>query len=219
MVVMVVSLNGCKSEPIPLTHGVPQGSVGGPLLFSIYLLGLKKILQRHDIKYHCYADDIQLYISFSPNQVDSLHAVHKLESCVEDIRVWMSSHSLKLNDEKSQFLCIGSKAQLSKITVPSIKIGDVTISALESCRNLGIIFDSTMSMSAHISSVCKSVRYYLRNLGIIRKYLTRSATEKIVHVFISSRLDFGNAHFFQLPQSQLNKVTKITKCRCSFNYA
>ena len=205
----IVCVNGCKSEPIPLTHGVPQGSVGGPLLFSIYLLGLKKILQRHDIKYHCYADDIQLYISFSPNQVDSLHAVRKLESCVEDIRVWMSSHSLKLNDEKSQFLYIGSKAQLSKIKVPSIKIGDVTISALESCRNLGIIFDSTMSMSAHISSVCKSVRYYLRNLGIIRKYLTRSATEKIVHAFISSRLDFGNAHFFQLPQSQLTRLQRL----------
>ena len=215
----IVCVNGCKSELIPLTHGVPQGSVGGPLLFSIYLLGLKKILQRHDIKYHCYADDIQLYISFSPNQVDSLNAVRKLESCVEDIRVWMSSHSLKLNDEKSQFLCIGSKAQLSKIKVPSIKIGDVTISALESCRNLGIIFDSTMSMSAHISSVCKSVRYYLRNLGIIRKYLTRSATEKIVHAFISSRLDFGNAHFFPATPISTYKVTKITKCRCSFNYA
>ena len=115
----------------------------------------------------------------------------------------------KLNDEKSQFLCIGSKAQLSKITVPSIKIGDVTISALESCRNLGIILDSTMSMSAHISSVCKSVRYYLRNLGIIRKYLTRSATEKIVHALISSRLDFGNAHFFQLPQSQLTRLQRL----------
>ena len=96
-----------------------------------------------------------------------------------------------------------------KIKVPSIKIGDVTISALESCRNLGIIFDSTMSMSAHISSVCKSVRYYLRNLGIIRKYLTRSATEKIVHAFISSRLDFGNAHFFQLPQSQLTRLQRL----------
>ena len=64
-------------------------------------------------------------------------------------------------------------------------------------------------MSAHISSVCKSVRYYLRNLGIIRKYLTRSATEKIVHAFISSRLDFGNAHFFQLPQSQLTRLQRL----------
>lgn len=66
-----------------------------------------------------------------------------------------------------------------------------------------------MSMSVHISAVCKSVRYHLHNLGIIRKYLTRSATEKIVHALISSRLDFGNALLFQLPQSQLSLLQKL----------
>ena len=55
-------------------------------------------------------------------------------------------------------------------------------------------------MSAHISSVCKSVRYYLRNLGILPEIFDLvQLLKKIVHAFISSRFDFGNAHFFQLP--------------------
>ena len=121
----------------------------------------------------------------------------------------MYSSSLKLNDEKSEFLCIGSVVHLSKVQIPSINIGNIAVAPSTTFRNLGVTFDSSMFMSAHISFVCKSVRYYLRNLGFIRKYLTRPATEKIVHAFISSRLDFGNAHFFQLPQSQLTRLQKL----------
>ena len=116
---------------------------------------------------------------------------------------------IKLNDDKSEFLCVGSVSQLSKISLPSIKISNVDIAPSAAFRNLGVIFYSSMVMSAHISPVCKSVRYYVRNLGFIRKYLTRSATEKIVHAFISSRLDFGNVHFFQLPQNQLTRLQRL----------
>jgi hypothetical protein len=69
-----------------------------------------------------------------------------------------------------------------------------------SCRNLGITFDCTLSMSGHIYNVCKSVRYQLRNVGLIRKYPTRPATEKIVHALISSRLDFETVFFFTYPK-------------------
>ena len=66
----VVFFGGRHSEALSkdqkLSFGVPQGSVGGPTLFSIYLSSIKSILQRHSVKYHCYADDIQLYVSFPP---------------------------------------------------------------------------------------------------------------------------------------------------------
>ncbi len=194
---------------MPVTCGVPQGSVGGPTLFSIYLSGIKSILQRHSVKYHCYADDIQLYVSFPPSQSQALCSIHNLESCVEDICSWLSLYSLKLNCAKSEFLLFGSKVQLDKINVTSFKIADSVIPLSHSCRNLGITFDCTMSMSAHISNMCKSVRYQLRNVGLIRKYLTRPATEKIVHALISSRLDFGNGLLFHLPQTQLSKLQKL----------
>ena len=61
----------------------------------------------------------------------------------------------------------------------SVSGNDIPLS--NSCRNLGVIFYSQMSMSKQTTSICKSVRYQLRNIGFIRKYLTRSATEKLVH--------------------------------------
>ena len=64
-------------------------------------------------------------------------------------------------------------------------------------------------MSAQIQNVSKSVRYQLRNLGFIRKYLNRSATEKITHALITSRLDFGNALLFSLPHNLLAKLQKL----------
>ena len=105
---------------MPLNCGVPQGSVGGPTLFSMYLIGLGHILRQHKINYHIYADDIQLYVSFKPNQADALHALSQLENGMNDVHSWLNSHSLKLNSAKSEFLLFGSKTQLSKIDINSI---------------------------------------------------------------------------------------------------
>ena len=205
----IVRINGCKSNPMRLTCGVPQGSVGGPTLFSIYLLGLKRILRCHSVHYHLYADDIQLYVSFKPNQTDAVDAIRNLEACINDVSVWMNSHSLKLNNTKSEFVLFGSKVHLSEININSIVVQDAVIKVSDSCRNLGVMMDATMSMSSQISSICKSVWYQLRNLGFIRKYLTQSAAEKIVHALISSRLDFGNALLFNLPQTKLAQIQRL----------
>ena len=205
----MVCINGSKSEALPLICGVPQGSVGGPILFSIYLTGLRQVLLKHGIKYHIYADDIQFMISFNSNQLAAESAIHRLECCMVDVHNWLTSHSLKLNSAKCEFLLFGSKIQLSKIHIDSVSFSDLTVNLSNSCRNLGIIFDSNMTMSNHISLVCRSVRYQLRNIGFIRKYLSRTATEKLVHALISSRLDFGNALLFNLPQNQLLKLQKL----------
>ena len=102
-----------------------------------------------------------------------------------------------------------SKVNLSKLDINSIVIPDTVIGVSDSCRNLGVMLDSTMTMSSQISSICKSVWYQLRNLGFIRKYMTRSAAEKIVHALISSRLDFGNALLYNLPQTKLAKIQRL----------
>ena len=66
-----------------------------------------------------------------------------------------------------------------------------------------------MSMSNQTTSICKSLRYQLRNIGFIRKYLPRSATEKIVHSLISSRLDFGDGLLYNLPNSQIAQLQQL----------
>ena len=153
---------GFTSWTKPLGCGVPQGSVGGPTLFSIYLTGLRKVLQRHSVHYHLYADDIQIFVSFPPNQTQASQALRNLEKCIADINTWMNSNSLQLNHSKCEFMLFGSKSQLNKLDIDSISVSGNDIPLSNSCRNLGVIFDSQMSMSKQTTSICKSVRYQLR---------------------------------------------------------
>lgn len=82
-----VGLADSVSSTAPLSHGVPQGSVLGPLLFSLYLLPLGSILRKHGIYFHCYADDSQIYV---PLRKSDSYCVKPLLACLHDIKAWMS---------------------------------------------------------------------------------------------------------------------------------
>ena len=89
-----------------------------PLLFTTYSRKLFEVIKNHLPEAHAYADDTQLYLSFSPdtatNQTD---AVIAMERCMSDIRTWMLTDKLKLNDDKTEFMLIGTKQQLSKVNI------------------------------------------------------------------------------------------------------
>ena len=107
--------------------------------------------------HHLYADDTQLFISFTASDFSTI--ILRLQATIDLVSNWMSSNLLSLNQAKTEFLpTIGLPAQLSKIADPTLLSmpSNVTIMPADSARNLGIIFDSTLSMSHHISSVSKS---------------------------------------------------------------
>ena len=135
---------------------------------------------------HVYADDTQLYISFSPNDIDEqMNTLFAIEDCVAAIRSWMFENKLKFNDDKTEFLLVGTKQQLAKVC---IKVGCVEISS-SSVRNFGVWFDSSLNMSEHITKLCASAFFCIYSFRRIRKYLSRDSAETLVHAFISSRLD------------------------------
>ena len=100
-----VSIADSKLSTQELVRGVPQGSVLGPVFFSIYTLPLGDIVRKHHMLYHLYADDMQLYLSFdSCIPSSSSAAITQLESCIADIWLWMLMNRLKLNNDKTEFL-------------------------------------------------------------------------------------------------------------------
>ena len=117
-----VSVVGSKSANATLTTGVPQGSVLGPILFSLYVGPLYDITSQHGIRAHFYADDTQLYIAIDPS-VDTSLSLTSVEACLVHIKQWMRSNFLKLNDDKTEILLLGSRSNLSKCPSVSIKFG------------------------------------------------------------------------------------------------
>ena len=97
-----ISVRITLSRRFNLECGIPQGPCLGPLLFTLYTSRLFQIVQAHLSDVHCFADDTQLCISFCPNDAtNELPTLNAMESCVNDIRSWMLTDSLKFNDDKS----------------------------------------------------------------------------------------------------------------------
>ena len=117
---------------------MPQGSVLGPILFSLYTTLLSKVIQNHPgISFRFYADDTQLYVHLTHKNVAS--ALDKLSRCLEDVKRWLSTNTLKLNPDKTEFIVFGSKSQREKLnhSVPVNIVGNL-ISPVDAVRNLGV---------------------------------------------------------------------------------
>ena len=128
------------SSKADLKFGVPQGSVLGPLLFTLYTTPLSSMIFEHAIPHHLYADDSQLYVSFASG--DSAAALNGLQSCLASVQSWMSTNKLKLKPDKTEFLLIGNERQWSKyLSMFPTEFLSVKTNPAKSARNLGVIFD------------------------------------------------------------------------------
>ena len=111
-----------------MDFGVPQGSCLGSLLFTFYASKLFDVIKVHLPTVRCYADNTQLYVSFSPNiSTGKFEAVTAIQHCVDDIRNWMTNDKLLLSEDKTEFLMIGTKQQLAKVNIDHILNGDCVI--------------------------------------------------------------------------------------------
>ena len=149
-----VVIDGISSAPLPLSCGVPQGSVVGPILFTLYTQALSCIINRHNCNYQKFADDTQLHDASQPALFPSL--ITSLQSCFEEIKAWMLSNKLKLNDDKTEAIKIGSRAILSLTQAQSIEVGGNRIPFFSCVKDLGVYLESTLSMHEHISFLCHS---------------------------------------------------------------
>ena len=169
-------VNGGLSKKFPLCQGVPQGLCLGPLLFTIYTRRLFDIVEHHLPQVHCHADDAQLYVSFSPNQsAEADAAIKSMTDCISDVRSWLISNNLILNEDKAEFLILGTKQQLAKVNNDNIKVGSANVSPVAVVRNLGSWFDSQLTMSSHISKLCFGAFYHLYNIrAYTQVFISRS---------------------------------------------
>jgi hypothetical protein len=207
-----ITLQNMVSSPVSLRCGVPQGSVFGPKSFLMLTRAVERIAALYGVSVHLYADDTQLYVSFDLDDPDALAAAKlRLEKCISHIAAWMKENKLKLNEEKTEVIAICHPRQRHKLKDCTIHVGSAVITPAPTARNLGVMFDQDMSLAHQVTSICRSANYHLRNIGKIRKYLTKESAETIIHALITSRVDNNNALLAGLPDTQINRLLKLQR--------
>ena len=201
---MSVSIDANFSQPLPVKFGIPQGSVLGPILFTMYTAPLSDIINNYNIRHHLYADDTQIYVPFTQ---DSLTQV---EECLVEVKTWMTHNKLKLNENKTEIM-LCSKGSLSDETPCQLNFNgeNLKIPTCTTVKNLGFYFDSRLRMEEHIKKTCQACHYHLRNIGKIRHMLSTDVAHMLAHCFITSRLDYCNSLLTGIPLYLKEKLQKI----------
>ena len=206
---------GSRSEFAKIRSGIPQGSVSGPILFTIYTIPIGNICRKHQVAFHLYTDDTQIYLSFRPSIPSSKHeCIAKIEKCIDEIGIWMPQNLLKLNNNKTEFILMGTWHQLSKLDNTSLHISSNTIKSTDHVRNQGFIMDSLLKNGSLINKITSSSYCKLHDITRIRPSLDSKTAQSIVQALVLTNIDYCNSLLAGSSWYQLNKLQWIQNMSC-----
>ena len=173
------------------------------MLFNLYMLPLGQILKQYNVSYHSYADDTQIYIAVSPNYCSPIES---LCVCLENINSWMQQNFLQLNKDKTEIIAFGFEDGRQNLCA---YLESKSLKTKSCVRNLGVMLDSNLSFNTHIKNITKSAFWHLRNIAKIKDFVCKQDLEKLIHAFITCRVDYCNTLLIGLPQRSLRQVQLI----------
>ena len=205
----VVKVRNSLSNSVTNNCGVPQGSVIGPMLYTMYSAPISKVIEAHGLSSMLYADDTQIYLTFRPQ--DQQEAIMKLNNCLTDIVSWAQKNMLKINAQKTELLHFSSRFNPSS-SAASVMVDGFVVHETRIARNLGIHMDQHLQLREHIKKVCSSSMSALKRIAQIRHFMSTKTTMKLIHAFVTSRIDSCNALLFGIPEKDLSKLQTVQNC-------
>ena len=191
-----------------MLNGVPQGSILGPLLFTILISDISHVIKNG--KYHLYADDTQLYYRCKVENISE--TIQKINSDLDRVSNFSLRNCLKLNHEKSNYIIIGSRQNLIKLSknyIPPVKIADIPIERKNHVKNLGIIFDDTLSWTKHLNTSIGRAYGKYKQTYRFKNFLSEKAKLNISETYILSQFNYCDSLFLNASQTLKNKVQKV----------
>ena len=131
--------------------------------------------------------------------------IPRLLNCIDDISKWMSSNRLRLNPDKTEFIWFVTPHQADTVSTSHLSVGSASIMPSTTVRNLGIVFDKQLNFSKQASAVVRSCFYQLKQLGRVKRSMSRENLKMLLHAFISSRLDYCNSLLEGQPMCLINR--------------
>ena len=189
------------SSLLPVPHGVPQGSVLGPFLFSVYVNDFPSILQKCET--HMYADDIQLVFPCEANNIQ--FSVNTINQELRSISQWAKQNRLKINPSKFKYMIIHNVSR-SYENVPEITIDDTVIERVEKAKNLGVIFTHTLSWNQHIICATGKVNGMLRTLWPTQHFTPSNIRLLIAKSYLLPILLYGCELYANADSAHLTKL-------------
>ena len=111
-----------------------------------------------------------------------------------------------------------SSSYCPRPSLDNLMIVDEIVSCSPMARNIGVVFDNSLSMVPYVNAICKSAFFHLRNISKIRKFLTPETTKAIIHAFVTSKIDYCNCLLFSLPNYLLQRLQRVLNCAARVAY-
>lgn len=184
---------------------MPQGSVLGPILFSIYLLPVIDLLEEQNIDHSFYADDGQLLFEIKGNSND--HIFQDITQVLIKIKEKFSQLKLMLNSSKTVALLI--KGKRNQRDYPSFIQFDSQVLFSDKAKILGVQFDHNITFENHVQNTVKACLFHLRRLYAIRNYLSFELRRDHARTFVVQRLDYCNSLMANIQKKHICKLQRI----------
>ena len=140
---------------------------------------------------------------------DESQCISSPEQCLINIKAWMYSNRLRMNNGKTEFILFGSRSQLTKCTTEVVDVIGTEVSRSESIHYLGVWLDQYMSLKSHITKKCTTAVLSFQKIKLIRRYLTKDAATTLVLGLVISHIDYCSSILYGLPDCDINKFQRI----------